>query len=124
MSNTDFFEVNRKLWNDKTKIHVDSEFYDVAAFKAGKSSLNAIELDLLGDVNGKTILHLQCHFGMDSLSLARLGAKVVGLDLSDQAIEKARELNSELGLDVEFICCNIYALPQKLSMSFDFVFTS
>lgn len=124
MSDINFFDINRKLWNDKTKIHVDSEFYDVAAFKAGKSSLNAIELDLLGDVSGKSILHLQCHFGMDSLSLARLGAKVVGVDLSDQAIEKARVLNAELGLDVEFICCNIYDLPQYLSTQFDFVFTS
>ena len=77
MPNTNFFEINRKLWNAKTRIHVDSEFYDLAAFKAGKSSLNAIELDLLGDVSGKTILHLQCHFGMDSFSLARLGARVV-----------------------------------------------
>jgi len=124
MANTDFFEINRKLWNDKTKIHVDSKFYDVASFKAGKSSLNPIELDLLGNLEGKTILHLQCHFGLDSLSLAGLGAKVVGIDLSDKAIEKARVLNSELGLDVEFICCNIYDLPQYLSTQFDIVFTS
>lgn len=121
---TNFFEVNRKLWNDKTKIHIDSDFYDVTAFKAGQSSLNPIELDLLGDVSGKKILHLQCHFGMDSLSLAKLGAKVVGVDLSDQAIEKARELRDELGLAAEFICCNIYDLPQHLSDQFDLVFTS
>lgn len=124
MPEDNFFDINRKLWNDKTKIHVNSEFYNLAAFKSRKSSLNPIELDLLGDVSGKTILHLQCHFGMDSLSLAQLGAKVVGVDLSDKAIEKARKLNAELELDVEFICCNIYDLPKHLSTQFDIVFTS
>ncbi|MEL6943814.1 MAG: class I SAM-dependent methyltransferase, partial [Bacteroidota bacterium] len=89
-----------------------------------KSSLNPIELELLGNLEGKTILHLQCHFGLDSLSLAKRGAKVIGVDLSDKAIAKAKQLNAELGLDVEFVCCNIYDLPQQLFSTFDIVFTS
>jgi 2-polyprenyl-3-methyl-5-hydroxy-6-metoxy-1,4-benzoquinol methylase len=78
----------------------------------------------LGDVKGKSILHLQCHFGQDSLSLARMGARVTGVDLSDKAIEKAKELSASLGLNVEFICCDLYELPDQLRKQFDIVFTS
>ena len=119
-----YIVVNRKLWNSKTPIHVASEFYDVPAFKAGKSSLNPAELEAIGDVNGKSLLHLQCHFGMDSLSWQRLGAKVTGIDLSEKAIEEAVKLNDELGLDAEFICSNIYDLKNVLDKKFDIVFTS
>jgi 2-polyprenyl-3-methyl-5-hydroxy-6-metoxy-1,4-benzoquinol methylase len=98
--------------------------YDMDNFVAGATSLNSIELNLLGDVKGLNILHLQCHFGQDTLSLARMGAKVTGVDLSDTAIEKARTLNTQLGLDAEFICCDVYALPQHLNQQFDIVFTS
>ena len=86
-----YIEINKKLWNARTEIHYDSEFYDNNAFIAGKCSLNSIELNLLGDVSDKSILHLQCHFGQDSISLSRLGAKkVVGVDLSNYAIDKAK----------------------------------
>ena len=84
-----YFEENKKLWNQRTVVHKDSSFYDVGSFLQGKSSLNEIELRELGDVKGKKILHLQCHFGMDSLSLATMGADVTGVDLSDTAIEEA-----------------------------------
>ena len=70
-----YIEVNRELWNKKTPLHVASKFYDVPAFKAGRSTLNPAELEALGDVKGKSILHLQCHFGMDSLSWARMGSR-------------------------------------------------
>lgn len=119
-----YLEVNRELWNKKTPLHVVSKFYDVPAFKAGRSTLNPAELEALGDVNGKSILHLQCHFGMDSLSWSRLGAKVTGVDLSDLAIEEARKLNEELSLDAEFICSNVYDLKDSLDKKFDIVFTS
>ena len=119
-----YIEVNKNLWNAKTGIHVKSDFYDVESFKKGKSSLNHIELDALGDVKGKTLLHLQCHFGMDSLSWSRLGAKVTGIDLSDKAIDAARELNTELALDAEFICSDIYELKNTLVKKYDIVFTS
>jgi 2-polyprenyl-3-methyl-5-hydroxy-6-metoxy-1,4-benzoquinol methylase len=119
-----YFEENKVLWNKRTQVHKNSSFYDVAAFLAGKSSLNEIELKGLGDVKGKKILHLQCHFGMDTLSLARMGADVTGVDLSDASIEEARRLNEQLGLKARFICCNIYDLQVHLNEQFDIVFTS
>ena len=124
MSGIDYLEINRSLWNGKTEIHVKSDFYDVEGFKKGKSSLNYVELNALGDVKGKSLLHLQCHFGLDSLSWARLGAKVTAVDLSDKAIEYANSLNEELGLDAEFICSSVYDLKKVLNKKFDIVFTS
>lgn len=120
----DYITKNKESWNQRTIFHINSEFYDMPGFLQGKTSLNSIELELLGDLKGKSVLHLQCHFGQDSLSLARMGAKVTGVDLSDQAIEKARELNNRLGLDAEFICCDIYDLPEYLTGKFDLIYTS
>lgn len=119
-----YFDENKKLWNQRTAIHKDSSFYDVGSFLLGKSSLNEIELRELGDVKGKKILHLQCHFGMDSLSLSRMGAEVTGVDLSDSAIDEARKLNGKLSLNAKFICCNVYDLKDHLREQFDIVFTS
>ncbi|HTD93009.1 MAG TPA: class I SAM-dependent methyltransferase [Chitinophagaceae bacterium] len=132
-----YFESNKKIWNQRTKVHRDSSFYDLEGFRKGKIVLTPIELNELGDVNGKSMLHLQCHFGMDSLNWARLGAKVTGIDISDEAIRVARELNEELHLDAEFHCCNLYdlhpahmeasgnwPLGKKAGVSFDIVFTS
>jgi 2-polyprenyl-3-methyl-5-hydroxy-6-metoxy-1,4-benzoquinol methylase len=119
-----YFESNKNLWNQRTVVHKDSSFYDVASFLQGKSSLTEIELRELGAVSGKKILHLQCHFGMDSLSLARMGAAVTGMDLSDTAIEEARKLNQQVSLDAKFICCNVYDLKDHLDEPFDIVFTS
>jgi SAM-dependent methyltransferase len=124
MSEANYIEINKNSWNNKVAIHVASDFYDVAGFLKGKSSLNSFELDLLGDVKGKSILHLQCHFGQDTLSLGRLGAQVTGVDLSDVAIEKAKELASQTGIESTFICCDIYDLPKYLDEQFDIVFTS
>ncbi|MEO7923438.1 MAG: class I SAM-dependent methyltransferase [Chitinophagaceae bacterium] len=138
MENHDqFFEANRTLWNQRTAVHKDSSFYNLAGFKAGETVLTPIELNELGDVEGKKMLHLQCHFGMDSLDWARRGAIVTGVDLSDEAIKEAKLLNDELGLNASFICCNVYDLhPQSIALSklsplggdaegaFDIVFTS
>lgn len=120
----DYLAVNKKAWNSKTATHIESDFYDIPSFIAGKSSLNSIELELLGDISGKSILHLQCHFGQDTLSMARMGAKVTGVDLSDKAIEKAEELSASLNIPARFICCDIYSLPEHLDEEFDIVFTS
>ncbi|SEG59883.1 class I SAM-dependent methyltransferase [Sphingobacterium lactis] len=117
-------EIYKKLWNQKTDAHVTSDFYANADFLNGETSLNPIELDLLGEVKDKKILHLQCHFGQDSLSLARLGAAVTGVDLSDRAIAKAQELNNHLGLDATFICSDVYETPHSLDGQFDLVFSS
>lgn len=119
-----YIAINRTSWNDRVDVHMQSAFYRMDVFRQGATSLNAIELALLGDVRGKRILHLQCHFGQDSLSLARLGAKVTGMDLSDKAIDAARQLATELELDATFVCCNLYDLPKHLEGSFDVVFTS
>ena len=119
-----YIEINRESWNNKTETHLKSEFYDLDNFIKGKTSLNSIELDLLGDVKGKTILHLQCHFGQDSISLSRLGAEVTGIDLSDKAIQSAKQIAKDTNSKANFICCNIYDLPNHLDKQFDIVYTS
>src|SRR5512142_2345866 len=103
-----YFEVNRARWDESVPIHVASDGYDIAGVIAGENSLYTIELEELGDVRGKSLLHLQCHFGMDTLSWARLGAKVTGLDFSDKAIELAQSLAKELEIDARFVRSNIY----------------
>jgi ubiquinone/menaquinone biosynthesis C-methylase UbiE len=120
----DYIAINKATWNNKVDVHVDSDFYDMDGFLNGKSTLNEIELELLGDVKGKKILHLQCHFGQDTMTFSRMGAKATGVDLSDKAVEKAREINEKLNLDTTFVCCDIYDLPDHLDEKFDIVFTS
>ncbi|MEJ8756084.1 class I SAM-dependent methyltransferase [Pontibacter sp. H259] len=119
-----YLAVNKELWDTRTLAHINSEFYDLPSFKAGRNSLNQIELELLGNVTGKKILHLQCHFGQDTLSLARMGAEVTGVDLSEVAIRKAKELTAELNLNARFICCNVLELDKYLHDQFDIVFCS
>lgn len=119
-----YVEINRQSWNNRTETHLKSEFYDLNGFLKGNTSLNNIELDLLGDISGKSILHLQCHFGQDSISLSRLGAHVVGVDLSDKAIDTARQIAKETNSTATFICCDVYDLPKHLDQKFDIVFTS
>ena len=125
--NTDdenYLQLNKASWNKRTEVHYDSEFYDNTSFLKGRTSLNPIELGFLGDLKGKKVLHLQCHFGQDSISLARMGAIVTAVDLSDLAIAKANELAAECNVSVNFIECDVYSLPEKLNDSFDFIFTS
>lgn len=120
----DYTETNRDLWNGWTKIHAKSKFYDLDGFRSGKTSLKPTELEELGDVSGKSLLHLQCHFGLDTLSWARRGARVTGVDFSEEAISFARSLSKELDIEAEFICSDIYDLPEVLDRQFDIVFTS
>ena len=122
--NNKYFEVNKETWNKKVSIHSKSEFYDIEGFKKGKTSLNIFELEELGDVKGKKLLHLQCHFGQDTLSWSRLGAKCTGIDLSNEGIELAKKLNLELGLDATFIESNLYEVPKNVKGKFDIVFAS
>ena len=123
-SESNYVAINKQSWNARTAIHLTSEFYDLEGFINGNSSLNDIELKLFGDLKGKSILHLQCHFGQDSISLSRLGAEVTGVDLSDKAIEAAKELAKKTNSETTFICCDIYDLPKHLDKQFDIVFTS
>ncbi len=117
-------EVNRSYWDEVVPVHAGAELYNMVGFKAGGTSLDELERGEVGDVAGKSLLHLQCHFGMDTLSWARLGARVTGMDYSPEGIAKARELAAECGLEARFICCNLYDLPQHLEGQFDIVFTS
>ncbi len=117
-------EANRRHWDEIVPIHVESQFYDVASFKEGQSKLKPVELEELGDVRGKSLLHLQCHFGLDTLSWAREGAIVTGVDFSGQAIDAARALAAETGIDARFVEADIYELPERLEEQFDIVFTS
>ena len=118
------FEANRVLWNARTPHHLASRMYDVESFVAGRNSLTALELELLGDVAGKRILHLQCHFGQDTLSLARMGAQVTGLDISDVAIAEAKKMTERCGLQAEWILSNVIDHRPELDGLFDIVFTS
>jgi SAM-dependent methyltransferase len=120
----DYIKANLELWNNWALIHEKAEAYDLEGFRAGKLSLNTIELEEIGDVAGKSLLHLQCHFGKDTLSWARLGASVTGADFSDKAIALARSLSEELGIPADFVCSNVYDLPDVLPGQFDIVFTS
>ena len=96
----EFFEQNQKVWDERVDTHLKSDFYDQVGFLSGKSSLTEIEANALGDVSGKTLLHLQCHFGQDTMSWARLGAKAIGIDFSEKAIEAASSINEQLGLEM------------------------
>jgi SAM-dependent methyltransferase len=129
----DWLEANRVQWDERVPLHVASEFYDQSKLRAGRGELYPIEEAELAAVfpdglEGKRILHLQCHFGADSLVLAQRGATVVGIDFSKPAILEARTLASEVGLAdrARFIIANIYdarhALPEP--ESFDAVFTT
>jgi SAM-dependent methyltransferase len=120
----DYFELNRKSWNQRAEVHFDSRFYDVKGFLAGNTSLREIELAELTDVKGRKLLHLQCHFGLDTLSWARLGADCTGVDISPVAIEKARQLNERAGLNAKFVCTDVYGYTRGDAAPFDIVFTS
>ena len=119
-----YIEINRKSWDAKVDPHLKSDFYFVDEFIKGRTSLNSIELELLEDVKGKEILHLQCHFGQDSISLARLGAEVTAVDFSGKAIAAAEELNTKCNTNVEFIVSDVYELNKVLHKKFDIVYSS
>jgi SAM-dependent methyltransferase len=117
-------QANRRRWDELAPLHYRSAFYDVASFKAGQLSLNPLELEELGDVAGRALLHLQCHFGLDTLSWARRGARVTGIDASPSAIDLARSLASETGVEARFVQATVEDLPSVLSETFDIVYTS
>jgi SAM-dependent methyltransferase len=115
---------NHHTWEAWAPHHFASPGYDIPSFKAGRETLDPISLAGVGDVRGKTLLHLQCHFGLDTMSWARHGATVTGVDFSATAIAKAREIAADLGLPADFVCCNVYDAPTHLDRQFDVVFTS
>src|SRR5271155_2557872 len=117
-------KANLDAWNQMARIHAASRGYRLAELKAGENVLKPIELREVGDVRGKSLLHMQCHFGLDTMSWARLGAKVTGIDFSDRAIALARSLSAELKIPARFIHSNICDAPAALHEQFDIVFTS
>jgi SAM-dependent methyltransferase len=117
-------ELNRTWWDERVALHVASDFYDVDSFTAGRVTLQPFELEEVGDVAGRSLLHLQCHFGLDTLSWARRGARVTGLDFSAPAVEAAARLASGAGLDADFVAGDVYDAPAVLAgRRFDVVYT-
>lgn len=117
-------DANRALWDEWTAIHYRSDFYQVEAFRQGLNKLRPYEMEEVGPVAGSSLLHLQCHFGMDTLCWARLGARVTGVDFSAAAIAQARTLAAEMDIPARFVESDVYALPQVIDETFDVVYTS
>ncbi|MGK2947009.1 MAG: class I SAM-dependent methyltransferase [Acidimicrobiales bacterium] len=120
-----WFELNRAWWDERVATHVASDFYGVEAFlHEDWSPLRRYEVEEAGDVTGLDLVHLQCHFGLDTLAWARLGARVVGVDLSTAAVEAARAIAERAGLDAEFVAANVYDAPAAVGgRTFDRVYT-
>jgi SAM-dependent methyltransferase len=119
---------NRAHWNEKVAVHLGPRGYDLTSLRAGRGRFNIIEEAELWPVDGRHVLHLQCHFGSDSLKLAQRGATVVGLDFSAAAIDAARRLASELGLAdrARFVQADLYDAPAAIpeAAAFDMVFVT
>ncbi len=117
-------EANRRRWDEMVALNAASREYDLEGFKRGRVRLSALERREVGSVRGKSLLHLQCHFGIDTMCWARLGARATGVDFSPAAIRLARELAEELDLDARFLLSDVYRLPRVLHARFDVVYTS
>lgn len=127
MTDTDaHMETNRRSWDQCVPIHLQSHMYGefFTTLRNGGHCLDPIIVEEVGDVAGKSLLHLQCHVGHDTLSWARLGARVTGLDFSLPAIEAARNLATELELDARFVGANVYDALEAIDERFDLVFAS
>lgn len=124
--NKNYFDANKELWDEFAKLHyeTESEGYNVKSFLEGQTTLKSYELKEMGNVKGKSILHLQCHFGLDTLSWAREGAIVTGIDISSEGIRLAKLLAKKAMLEANFFESNLYDLPNVLSEKFDIVYTS
>jgi SAM-dependent methyltransferase len=117
-------ELNRANWDGRVPVHLASEFYDLDGFRAGADPLRPFEAAEAGDVSGKRLVHLQCHVGLDTLSWARNGALVTGLDFSGPAIEAARSLAADLAIDASFVMADVYDAVTALGgRRFDVVYT-
>lgn len=122
----EWLQLNRMNWDERAGIHAASEFYGVREFPARGSTLRSFEPDEVGEVSGRSLLHLQCHMGQDTLSWARLGARAVGLDFSEPAIRTARQLAEEVELagPARFVVSDVYDAEAALPGDrFDIVYT-
>jgi SAM-dependent methyltransferase len=118
------FAVNKARWDEVVPIHVASTDYQVRPFLAGQETLLPIEAREIGDIRGKSVVHLQCHFGLDTLNLTRRGAHVTGLDFSPQAVAAARDLAARAGLEARFVEGNLYDAPQIIAERFDLAYVT
>lgn len=117
---------NLANWDDRVAIHAASDLYAIDRLVSDPDHLSSIvvfDREYLGDVSGKTLLHPQCHIGTDTLSWAKLGASVTGIDFSGAALEVARDAGSQLGVDARFIESELIASPDVLKDTFDIVYT-
>ncbi|MGH8883609.1 MAG: class I SAM-dependent methyltransferase [Egibacteraceae bacterium] len=117
-------EANQRQWDVWAPLKAESTFYDLEGFRRGGVRIPKLEREEVGDVAGKSLLHLQSHVGIDTLSWARLGASVTGMDFSSEAVTIARTLAAELELPATFAESNVYDLPRVLTGTFDVVYTS
>jgi SAM-dependent methyltransferase len=118
-------ELNQAYWDERVPVHLGSDFYDMEQFRTRRDSLKDFETAEVGDVRGKRLIHLQCHFGRDTLSWAARGARVTGLDFSPPAIAAASRLATELGIDARFLTADVYdAVSAVGGETFDIVYTS
>lgn len=124
LSTEEYLERNKLSWEKKVEFDVLSEYYNVEGFIKGINVLDQLEIDGLGEIKDKVILHLQCYFGLEALTLSRLGARVTGLDFCTTAIAKANELKERTGLDTQFVCSDVYNASQVLDSQFDLIFSS
>lgn len=118
-------ELNRRLWDERVAHHVGSRFYDTEGFVAGTNDpLRPFEIEEVGPVDGLDLVHLQCHFGLDTLAWARRGARVTGLDFSGEAVVTARSIAERVGIDAEFVEADVHDAPAALGRrTFDLVYT-
>lgn len=121
-------EANRANWDDRVPVHWQPDAYDAPGFIADPTRISSVvtrdrDAGRLPDLAGKRLVHLQCHFGMDTLSLARLGADVTGVDFSEAAVAAARRLSDESGTPGRFVRCDVYDAPAVLGETFDVVYT-
>jgi SAM-dependent methyltransferase len=122
----EYYEANRRNWNERAAIHAGSTAYNIDAFRSDPNHLSgvvAFDRSYLGDLSGLSAAHLQCHIGTDTLSLARLGADVTGLDQSENSIDAARQLFADTGTDGRFEIANVYDAPAVLGQRYDLVYT-
>lgn len=124
---TDYIALNRANWDDRAAAHAASPDYLVPELVSGERRLSgvvAFDLDRLGDLDGLQVLHLQCHIGTDTLSLARLGAQVTGLDFSANSLAQARRIADAAGVSIEYVESDVYAASEVLAgRTFDLVYT-
>ncbi|HEV3233481.1 MAG TPA: class I SAM-dependent methyltransferase [Candidatus Dormibacteraeota bacterium] len=121
---SEYLEVNKRRWNELARLHPGTAFYDLDRLRGGGSSLHRLEVDEVGPVEGRRLLHLQCHIGTETVSWARLGALVTGVDFAEAAVDEARRLAAACAVDATFVLSAIDDLPNNLDGTFDIVFTS